>query len=64
MKATCPANPKHNKFLTTAHVMEEWLVDAEGNWIETRQCLQTDHGPDPDNDWACAICGETAKVER
>jgi len=64
MKATCTKNRRHKKFHTSAHVMEEWLVDQEGNWIETVETLQTDHGPDADNTWTCAICGADAKVER
>lgn len=64
MKAICPNDPNHTEFETTAHVMELWKVDSEGNFIETLETLQTDHEPSPDNDWACAICGATAKVER
>jgi len=64
MKARCPKDPSHKRFITTAHVMEEWRVDSEGNWIETICCLQTDHGPDPDNTWTCAICGAEAEVTR
>lgn len=63
MKARCPNDPKHDQFLTVANVMEEWKVDAEGNWLETTQALQTNNGPDPDNTWTCAICGEEAVVE-
>lgn len=62
MKAICPKNPNHKKFITTAHVMEEWVVDSKGNWVETRQSLQVDHGPNPDNEWNCAVCGEKAEV--
>lgn len=64
MKAVCPKDPMHDKFLTTAHVMEEWKVDNAGNFLEVVESLQTDHGPDPDNEWSCAICGEKATVTR
>ena len=64
MKARCPNDPSHNKFVTTAHVMEEWCVDAEGHWLGTIRCLQVDHEPDPDNTWTCAECDAMAKVTR
>lgn len=62
MKARCPKNPDHKKFVTTAHMMEEWVVDDTGNWTETLRSLQVDHGPDPDNSWECAVCWEKAEV--
>jgi len=63
MKATCPDNPNHKTFRTVAHVMEEWKVDAAGNFIEVTESLQTDHGPDSGNIWTCDECGTQAKVE-
>jgi hypothetical protein len=62
--AVCPTDPTHRRFLTVAHVMEEWEVDEKGNFIQTTQSLQTDHGPDPDNIWGCVTCGAEAKVTR
>lgn len=62
MKATCPKDLTHDRFLTTAHVMELWLVDPEGGWVETRECMDTTHAPDPGNTWTCAICGAEATV--
>lgn len=62
MKATCPKNPEHKRFSTVAHVMEEWEVTAEGDFVEVRESLQTDHGPDPDNIWRCLECGAEAGV--
>lgn len=63
MKATCPNNQEHKRFVTTAHVMEDWLVDECGNFLEALEIIQTDHGPDPENNWTCADCGAQAKVE-
>jgi len=63
MRATCPKNPEHKRFSTVAHVMEEWEVDAEGNFVRVIESLQTDHGPDAGNTWACLECGAEAKVE-
>lgn len=60
--AVCPKNPKHKEFLTTAHVMEEWKVDENGQFIAVVRGLQTDHGPDPGNIWTCAKCRAEAKL--
>jgi len=66
MNAVCPKNPKHNKFITTAHVMQEWIVDKEGNFIKIAKggsCLEVTHKPDFDNLWTCQICGTEAIIE-
>ena len=64
MKATCPNNKKHKKFLTTAHVMQEWEVDNTGEFRKiTVDCLQITHQPDIDNQWICKTCGALAIVE-
>lgn len=66
MQATCPTSPAHQRFVTTAHVAEEWLVDAAGNFLETMPpdggALEVTHGPDPGNTWTCADCGAQASV--
>jgi hypothetical protein len=64
MKATCPNNPDHKRFHTVAHVSETWVVDEEGNWVETTD----DPGeivahPHSDNTWQCVECDAEAKVE-
>ena len=63
MKATCPKNPEHKRFLTVAHVQEEWVVDEHGTFQEVRGTLDTVHGPNPGNIWCCNECGIEAKVE-
>ena len=64
MHATCPTNPDHNKFVTVAHIMQDWLVDAEGNFLEaTEECLDVTHGPNPENTWTCNECGAVAIVK-
>ena len=60
----CPKNPKHKRFLTTAHVMEEWVVDEHGNFLAVARGLQTDHGPDPDNIWNCYECKTEATITK
>jgi hypothetical protein len=62
MRARCPKDSRHLRFLTTAHVMEEWKVDEHGNFLEKTETLQVDHGPDLGNLWTCAECGEEAIV--
>ena len=64
IQATCPKNPHHQNFLTTAHVMQEWCVGEDGQFLTVRkQCLQVTHGPDVDNIWVCADCGCVAEVK-
>jgi len=62
MFARCPENPKHDRFVTVAHIVEEWVVDEGGNWIETLGSIETSVPPDSGNVWVCHICGETAEV--
>jgi len=61
MTMKCPKNPEHKRFSTVAHVMEEWEVDGEGNWIETLDSLEVVHGPNPGNIWTCRVCGVEAE---
>ncbi len=63
MKAICPDNPDHNRFITTAHVMEEWLVDENGDFLEVHQPLETSQAPNAGNVWTCWECGATATVQ-
>ena len=63
MIAKCPNDPNHKRFITTAHVVEEWVVDKHGNWIDTIQSLETTHRPDKDNVWNCYECGAIAVFE-
>ena len=63
MKLRCPQNPDHKRFMTTAHVQEEWIIDENADWLETTQTLDTVAGPDPANDISCVECGCNAEVE-
>jgi len=63
MKAICPNSFKHDRFITTAHVVEEWVVDENGNWCETLNTLETVSDPNPGNLWTCAVCGAQAEVK-
>jgi len=65
MKATCPKDPNHNRFVTVAHVTEDWIVDEAGNFIELAGKggeSEVVHGPNPGNTWECAECGAQATV--
>ena len=60
MKHFCPNDPKHAQFHTTVHVMQGWLVDRDGNHVETTDdCLQIT-GPETGNLWTCATCDAEA----
>jgi len=50
-----------DEFYTTAHVVQEWLVNGLGNFIRTDNiALETTYGPDDGNHWRCAKCGKEA----
>lgn len=60
-KAVCPNDPEHKRFTTTAHVMQLWEVDEEGNFLDMlEEFVQVLHGPDRDNIWTCCECGTKA----
>ena len=63
MLARCPNNEEHKRFYTVAHVMEEWIVDEHGEFIEIHCGIQTTHKPDPQNTWVCVECDAEAVVE-
>lgn len=59
----CPECGNTQKFYTTAHVMQEWLVDGYGDFLEVSEpCLEVTHKPDKDNIWTCAECGAEAII--
>lgn len=63
MKAVCPNNVNHKKFLVTAHVTQEWEVDEGGDFIRcTSACDDVTHNPDPQDIWSCSECGAEATV--
>ncbi|MFF2532341.1 hypothetical protein ACFVS2_25865 [Brevibacillus sp. NPDC058079] len=56
MKAVCPNNPEHKEFITSAHVVQDWIVDESGNYLSVAEDVQTTHGPHKENTWNCRIC--------
>ena len=62
--AKCPKSPNHGNFITTAHVVEEWVVDSKGGFCSlAEKALEVTHGPDRDNVWSCLDCGTQAVFE-
>ena len=56
-KHICP-NCGGKKFVTTAHVMQDWIVDENGDFVSVfDNCLEVTHDPDDDNIWTCLKCG-------
>jgi hypothetical protein len=64
MKAVCPTDPGHKKFVTIAHEAHDWVVDEAGNFLELapNDDVQVTHGPQIGNTWTCFECGAEAKV--
>jgi len=59
-KRACPkgCDPSAG-FYTTAHVVQEWRVNQNGDFVATAsECLEVTHGPHEDNVWTCVTCGE------
>ena len=59
----CTADATHDRFRTSATVLEEWDVDCFGNHIRTVDFIDVVDDPSPDNPWTCAKCGADAKRE-
>lgn len=48
-------------FRASAHVVQEWVVDENGNYMEcSEECSEVVHVPTGDNLWSCHACGHTA----
>lgn len=62
MRAVCPNDKNHDKFVTVAHVTQDWVVTPEGEFLEELATVETTHGPDKDNTWSCYICGAEAII--
>lgn len=60
----CPNRCGAN-FEVTAHVTQDWEVDAEGNFEKAlNQCVEVTHGPQEDDCWECSRCGAEAEAIR
>jgi len=59
----CP-NGCNANFTTVAHIMQEWEVDTEGEFVKvTEECLQVSYPPRDDNIWTCVKCGAEGKIQ-
>ena len=48
----------NKKFIVTAHVVQEWKVGEDGDFIEaTNDCVCVSHYPDNEDIWQCDACG-------
>ena len=63
MKATCPNDKRHKRFVTTVREVHEWLVDDKGEMVRDLGCLEVERSPDAGNLWMCRKCGAEARVE-
>ena len=46
-----------NEFLVTAHVVQGWVVDENGQFVEVLDdCEMVTHRPDDDDLWMCRKC--------
>ena len=45
-------------FIVDAHIIQEWIVDAIGSFVDVnKDCTQVTHFPDDDDIWQCEQCG-------
>jgi hypothetical protein len=64
MKARCPNDASHKRFVTTAHVTEDWIVDERGEFLELADdgVGEVVHKPDSGNTWTCVECNAEAVI--
>ena len=56
----CPCC-NHDRFYVSPHVVQDWIVDGHGNWLETvEDCTEVIHKPDSDDIWTCVGCKHSA----
>ena len=59
----CP-KCRNKTFLVTAHIVQGWLVDENGEFMEvTEDCVCVSHHPDNEDIWTCEKCGYDAAGE-
>lgn len=62
-KMVCP-NGCDSNFSTVGHVMQEWEVNAYGEFVSViDDCIQITHGANRDNIWTCRNCGAEGIIE-
>lgn len=63
MNITCPKNPDHKRFSSTAHEVHDWEVDENGDFVKDMGCTETTHFPNSSDRFVCLDCFAEAKVE-
>ncbi len=59
-KMVCP-NGCNARFIATAHVTQDWYVDALGNFQDViKECVEVTHAPDCYDTWRCEDCDTDA----
>lgn len=50
------------RFIVPAHVVQDWVVDENGNYIDVSEdsCPTILHYPDNNDTWECEKCGYTS----
>ena len=49
------------RFVVTAHVTQDWVVDENENYIKTLEdCVDVTHRPNNEDLWECYECGYSA----
>lgn len=55
----------NKKFLVSAHVVQEWLVDENESFDKCLDdCVEVTHKPDDDDLWICYTCGYEASGKK
>ena len=62
MRVRCKKSLAHDHFITTAHVVEEWEVDDQADFISTSTTIETTHAPNEDNVFSCMACNSDCEV--
>lgn len=62
-RAACPNDPAHDRFVTVAHVAEDWVVDRDGEFVSKQDgAVEVVAPPQAGNVWSCLTCGAEAEV--
>lgn len=57
MAKKCPRCGNTKEFYVSAHVVQDWKVDNNGNFIKSvNDCVEVTHFPNNEDVWECANC--------
>lgn len=61
MSKKCPRCGYVKEFYVSAHVVQDWKVDGDGNFIKSvNDCIEVAHFPNNEDIWECANCHHSA----